>query len=344
MSDHYAKAGVDIEAGNQFVKRISAAAQATHGPEVLAGLGGFAAHFALDTHNYTQPTLVSATDGVGTKLRVAIDTGRFEGIGADLVAMCVNDLACSGATPLFFLDYFATGKLHPEQHAGIVESIANACQHVGCALVGGETAEMPGMYHGNDFDLAGFAVGVVERENIITGAAITPGNIVLGIASSGYHSNGYSLVRKVLQDANLAYSDTFPGTEHSVADMLLTPTTLYSPILSLMRETAPVLGIAHITGGGLVENLPRILPEHCAATINLNSWDIPTEHAFIQQQTDMSSTELLTVLNAGIGCTVVVDQQYAQRLCDVATKTGHTACPIGEITTRTGQAIRLSKG
>lgn len=336
MGTQYSKAGVDIAAGDAFVERISAAARRTHGPQVLAGLGGFAAHIALP-EGMRQPVLVASTDGVGTKLRVAIDAKRLSTIGIDLVAMCANDLACSDATPLFFLDYFATGKLLPAQHAPIVEGIANGCQAIGCALVGGETAEMPGFYHHGDFDLAGFIVGVVERDQLIDGRNIAPGQSLIGVASSGFHSNGYALVRRVVQQAKLALTDTFPGTDQTVADLLLTPTHLYHPLLTALRGIA-LHGIAHITGGGM-NNIPRIFPNTCAAEIDWSNWELPAPCRFIQQQTGITDAELRTVLNCGVGLVLVVDAEQATAVCAAATNAGFPARPIGRIVPRTDEPL-----
>ncbi len=334
MSEQYRKAGVNIAAGDAFVERIKVAAQSTHGPQVLGGIGGFAAHVALDLGKYKHPVLVTSTDGVGTKLRVAIEAKRVDTIGQDLVAMCANDLACSGATPLCFLDYFATGKLLPAYHATIIEGIATACRAIGCALVGGETAEMPGMYHGDDFDLAGFVVGLVERDAIINGQTMQPGHAVIGVASSGFHSNGYALIRQTIMQAGLARSAIFPGTDRTVADVLLTPTALYSPLVHTLLTQFALHGIAHITGGGLTGNIPRIVPPTCQVVIDWSHWKLPAPFAFVQQQTNMPDDELRTVLNCGVGLVLMVDAAHAAAICESCAAAGHAAHVIGHVAQR----------
>lgn len=334
MKNTYQQAGVDIHAGDQFVQEIKESAIATYRPEVLSGIGGFGALFALNLQKYKQPILVSSTDGVGTKLRIAIDMGIYDHIGQDLVGMCVNDIICSGAEPLFFLDYFATSHLDPKGHAAIVKGIARACGEVNCSLIGGETAEMPGMYHGKDFDLAGFAVGVVERDDIIDGSSIAIGNTIIGVASSGFHSNGYSLIRSVCAEHKLTWTQQVPGLQESLGDALLTPTLLYPNLISKLRNSEKILGIAHITGGGITENLPRILPKTCQARIDVQSWDMPAVMQFIQSTGDIEDSEMRRVFNCGIGLVLIVPETNASEICDRIHGLNHKAWIIGKVAKR----------
>ncbi len=308
MTEEYRKSGVDIEAGDDFVDLIKPMAKSTTRPEVISGVGPFAACFSAKFKDYKHPVLVASTDGVGTKLKIAIDIGKYDTIGQDLVAMCVNDLVCAGAEPLFFLDYLALSHLDPKRHAPIVGGIARACKECNCALIGGETAEMPGMYKEGDFDLAGFTVGVVDKDKIIDGAKIKPGDTILGIASSGIHSNGYSLVRKIIDDNKLGWGTKVNGK--SLGDIVLTPTKLYPPVLTnaLTHQRTNVLGIAHITGGGLEGNVPRILPKGCSAEIKMGSWEIPEIFTFLQEKGRVSDEEMRQVFNLGIGLVVVTDK------------------------------------
>lgn len=279
----YADAGVDIDAGNALVDRIKPAAKRTDRPGTMAGLGGFGALFDLKAAGYTDPVLVAATDGVGTKLRIAIDTGNYDSVGIDLVAMCVNDLVCQGAEPLFFLDYFATGKLELDAAATVIEGIAEGCEAANTALIGGETAEMPGMYPPGDFDLAGFAVGALERGAALP-ADVTEGDVLLGLASNGVHSNGYSLVRKLVEHSGLGWDAKCPWGEGTLGAALLAPTRLYvTPCLSAIRAGG-VHALAHITGGGLTENLPRVLPQSLGAEIDLGAWDLPPVFGWLKEQ------------------------------------------------------------
>ena len=311
----YADAGVDIAAGNALVERIKPAARRTQRPGVMAGLGGFGALFDLKGAGYVDPILVAATDGVGTKLRIAIDTGHVDTIGIDLVAMCVNDLVCQGAEPLFFLDYFATGKLDLDQATRIINGIAAGCEASGCALIGGETAEMPGMYHGGDFDLAGFAVGAMERGADLP-SGVVEGDILLGLASNGVHSNGYSFVRKVVEMSGLGWDAPSPFSNGTLGQALLTPTRLYvKPALAAVRAGG-VHALAHITGGGLTENPPRVLPDGLACQIDLGTWDLPGVFRWLAATANMSQPELLKTFNCGIGMMLVV---AADRADDVAT-------------------------
>ena len=306
----YADAGVDIDAGNALVDRIKPAAKRTARPGVMAGLGGFGALFDLKAAGYSDPVLVAATDGVGTKLRIAIDTGEVGGVGIDLVAMCVNDLVCQGAEPLFFLDYFATGKLSVDEAARVIEGIAEGCAGSGCALIGGETAEMPGMYGPGDFDLAGFAVGAMERGAELP-ADVAEGDVLLGLAANGVHSNGYSLVRKIVFDhAGLSVDDKVEGLDGTVGDVLLTPTRIYADVVSTIRKDATlrnqVTAIAHITGGGLAENLGRVMPDDVRARIQLGSWKVPAVFNWLAGLGNVADDEMLRVFNMGIGLVLTV--------------------------------------
>ncbi|MBE0413948.1 phosphoribosylformylglycinamidine cyclo-ligase [Yoonia sp.] len=327
----YADAGVDIDAGNMLVERIKPAAKRTARPGVMAGLGGFGALFDLKGAGYSDPILVAATDGVGTKLRIAIDTGNVDTIGIDLVAMCVNDLVCQGAEPLFFLDYFATGKLELDQATRIIEGIAAGCAASGCALIGGETAEMPGMYHDGDFDLAGFAVGAMERGTDLP-AGVAVGDVLLGLASDGVHSNGYSLVRRVVGLSGLGWGDAAPFADDSLGAALLTPTRLYvKPGLAAVRGGG-VHALAHITGGGLTENLPRVLPEGMGAQIDLGAWDLPPVFRWLAETGGMAQAELLKTFNAGIGMVLAVDAGQAGDLTALLTDAGETVHDLGRVT------------
>ncbi|MDG1116113.1 MAG: phosphoribosylformylglycinamidine cyclo-ligase [Flavimaricola sp.] len=333
----YAEAGVDIDAGNTLVERIKPAAKRTARPGAMAGLGGFGALFDLKAAGYSDPILVAATDGVGTKLRIGIETGHVDGLGIDLVAMCVNDLVCQGAEPLFFLDYFATGKLDVDQATRIVEGIAEGCLRSGCALVGGETAEMPGMYHGGDFDLAGFAVGAMERGSDLP-AGVAEGDVILGLASDGVHSNGYSLVRRIVDLAGLAWADDAPFAETTLGEALLTPTRLYvKPALAAIRAGG-VHGLAHITGGGLTENLPRVLPEGLGAQIDLTSWTLPPVFAWLAKAGGIVEAEMLKTFNAGIGMVLVVEAGQAETLTALLSQMGETVHQLGHITKGEGVA------
>ncbi|CAN1573694.1 PurM Phosphoribosylaminoimidazole (AIR) synthetase [Paracoccaceae bacterium] len=326
----YADAGVDIDAGNALVDRIKPAAKATSRPGVMGGLGGFGALFDLKAAGYTDPVLVAATDGVGTKLRIAIDTGHVDTIGIDLVAMCVNDLVCQGAEPLFFLDYFATGKLELDQATRIITGIAKGCADSGCALIGGETAEMPGMYHKGDFDLAGFAVGAMERGTELP-QGVQAGDVILGLASSGVHSNGYSFVRKVVELSGLGWDAPSPFSEGSLGQALLTPTRLYVRQALAAIRAGGVHGLAHITGGGITENPPRVLPEGLACEIDLGSWQLPPVFRWLASTANMSEPELLKTFNCGIGMIVVVAEDRADDLTALLQTEGETVSRLGRI-------------
>ena len=326
----YAAAGVDIDAGNALVERIKPAAAATARAGVVEGLGGFGALFDLKAAGYADPVLVAATDGVGTKLRLAIDTGSRATVGIDLVAMCVNDLVCQGAEPLFFLDYFATGRLDVEEAAAVIEGIAEGCREAGAALVGGETAEMPGMYPAGDFDLAGFAVGALERGTALP-RGVVEGDVLLGLASNGVHSNGYSLVRKVVEIAGLAWDAPCPFGDGTLGEALLTPTRVYvRPALAAIRSGG-VNAVAHITGGGLTENLPRALPKGLCAEIDLDAWTLPPVFAWLRQRAGIGDPEMLKTFNCGIGLVLVVSPDRAAALAADLATAGETVHALGRV-------------
>ncbi len=334
----YRQAGVDIEAGAALVERIKPAAARTARPGSLAGLGGFGALFDPRAAGFDDPLLVAATDGVGTKLRIAIDTGRLDTVGIDLVAMCVNDLICQGAEPLFFLDYLATGKLEVGQAAQVVEGIAAGCERAGCALIGGETAEMPGMYGAGDFDLAGFAIGAVERGGVLP-AGVAEGDVLLGLASDGVHSNGYSLVRRIVARAGLGWDAPAPFGGESLGAELLRPTRIYvRPVLEAVRAGG-VHGLAHVTGGGLSENLPRILPEGLGAGIDLGAWRLPPVFGWLAEAGGLETRELTTTFNAGIGMVAAVAPARAGALTALLEGAGERVARIGTVTR--GQGVRF---
>jgi phosphoribosylformylglycinamidine cyclo-ligase len=325
----YKDAGVDIDAGNALIEKIKGAAKRTRRPEVLAGLGGFGALFELPT-GYKQPVLVSGTDGVGTKLRLALNHGKHDSVGIDLVAMCVNDLIVCGAEPLFFLDYYATGKLDIDTAAAVINGIADGCDLSGCSLIGGETAEMPGMYEGEDYDLAGFCVGIVEKSELIDGSKVSIGDTLIGLASSGPHSNGYSLIRKVLEVTN-----TDPATEQlngePLIDLLMKPTRIYvKPLLELIKNSQ-VNALAHITGGGLLENIPRVLPDYTKAVINTQAWTRPAVFDWLQKGGNIDEYEMHRTLNCGVGMVICVPADRAQEALTMLAASGETAFKLGSI-------------
>ena len=331
----YADAGVDIDAGNTLVEQIKPAAKSTNRPGVMDSLGGFGAMFDLKAAGFKDPILVSATDGVGTKLRIAIDTQNLDTVGIDLVAMCVNDLICQGAIPLFFLDYFATGKLEVNEASKVINGIAEGCRQANTALVGGETAEMPGMYDGKDFDLAGFAVGAMERGETLP-RNVSNGDVLIGMPSSGIHSNGYSLVRKIVENSGHSWNDDCPFGEGSLAQHLLEPTKIYVKSAVSALKTGKLKALAHITGGGLTENLPRALPEGLGANINLDAWDRLPIFNWLIEQTDLKMSEALKTFNCGIGMIAICS---ADDLIDVISALKNSDCSptiIGEITNGTG--------
>lgn len=326
----YADAGVDIDAGNALVERIKPAAKRTNRPGTVSGLGGFGALFDLKAAGYRDPVLVAATDGVGTKLRIAIDTGNVDTIGIDLVAMCVNDLVCQGAEPLFFLDYFATGKLNVDEAARIIGGIAAGCEASGCALIGGETAEMPGMYHKGDFDLAGFAVGAMERGGDLP-QGVAEGDVLLGLASDGVHSNGYSFVRKVVELSGLGWDAPSPFGGGTLGEALLAPTRLYVQQALAAVRAGGVHALAHITGGGLTENPPRVLPDGLACEIDLSSWTLPPVFRWLAETAGMSEPELLKTFNCGIGMIVVVAADRADAIAGLLRAEGETVVTLGRV-------------
>ncbi len=329
----YREAGVDMDAGDELVERIKPRVARAMRREVLGGLGGFGALVEVPLDRYRRPVLVSGTDGVGTKLRLAIDSGRHDGIGIDLVAMCANDVLVQGAEPLFFLDYYATGKLDVGVGERVVAGIVEGCVQAGCALVGGETAEMPGMYHGADYDLAGFCVGIVEKDAIIDGSGTRAGDVVLGLPSSGPHSNGYSLVRKILEVAAADLAAPLEG--RSLIDWLMEPTRIYvKPLLALLRALPP-RGLAHITGGGLLDNIPRVIPAGLEVVLERGSWRRPAIFDWLQAQGGVSDEEMYRVFNCGIGMTVQVAAAEAERALALLREAGQPAQIIGEV--RSGQ-------
>jgi phosphoribosylformylglycinamidine cyclo-ligase len=324
----YRDAGVDIDAGDELVERIKPVVRRTQRPEVLAGIGGFGALVEIP-QGYKQPVLVSGTDGVGTKLRLAIDTGRHDTIGIDLVAMCVNDVVVQGAEPLFFLDYYATGKLRVDVAESVIRGIAEGCCQAGAALVGGETAEMPGIYSGEDYDLAGFCVGVVEKSAIIDGTRIKPGDAVVGLASSGPHSNGYSLIRKLIGVANADPDTVLDG--RPLFDRLLTPTRIYVKSLLELIRAVPVQGLAHITGGGITDNIPRVLSEGLEVVLERKSWQRDPVFDWLQRTARIDSAEMYRTFNCGIGMVAIVPKEHAQAAVNLLNSRGETATIIGEV-------------
>ena len=329
----YRDAGVDIDAGNALIERIKPLAAATRRPGVLAGLGGFGALFEIPG-DYRQPVLVSGTDGVGTKLRLAMELGKHDSIGIDLVAMCVNDLIVQGAEPLFFLDYYATGQLDIETASDVVKGISDGCLQAGAALIGGETAEMPGMYKGEDYDLAGFCVGVVEKDRIIDGSQVKAGNVLIGLSSSGPHSNGYSLIRKVIEHSGADLAEAIDGA--TLGERLLEPTRIYiKPLLNLFKQVN-VHALAHITGGGLLENLPRVMPVDTGARIDARSWQQPAVFGWLQREGNIEANEMYRTFNCGIGMVLVVDADDADKALEILQAEGETAMRMGEVVPATG--------
>lgn len=328
----YRDAGVDIDAGDEFVDRIKPLVRSTFRPEVLTDLGGFGGLFRLQTKKYEDPVLVSGTDGVGTKLKIAFLMDRHETVGIDLVAMCVNDIAVSGAEPLFFLDYFATGKLAVSKAEAVLKGIVEGCRQAGCALIGGETAEMPSMYADGEYDLAGFAVGIVDKPKLIDGRTIAPGDVLIGLASTGLHSNGYSLARRVLfQQANLTVTSRVPELDRPVGEVLLTPTRIYAKqILTLIQEGS-IKGIAHITGGGITENLPRVLPPGVRAQVRRSAWNVPPIFRVIANLGAVARDEMYRVFNMGLGLILVVPPDAADAVMQRAAALGDRGYHIGSI-------------
>lgn len=332
MSELYKAAGVDIDAGNEAVRRMKSHVARTMRPEVATMLGGFGGGFQLDVSKYKNPMLVSGTDGVGTKLKLAFAMDRHDTIGIDAVAMCVNDIVVMGAEPLFFLDYFATGKVEPQVIEDVVKGIADGCEQAGCALIGGETAEMPGMYQAGEYDIAGFTVGVVDKEQMINPANVQVGDVLIGLASSGIHSNGYSLVRKLFfTDGGYALDHVFPEIGRPLGEELLTPTRIYVKSLLNLLERFDIHAMAHITGGGFLENIPRVLPEGVAAEIQLGSWPVLPVFEVMQRLGQISEQDLYRTFNMGIGMVLAVPAEQAERLLEAATELGEQAYRIGTV-------------
>ena len=326
----YKDSGVDITKGNQLIERIKPIAKSTFRPGVLAGLGGFGAMFEIPLDKYKNPVLISGTDGVGTKLKVAEMLNKHDTIGIDLVAMCVNDLIVQGAEPLFFLDYFATGSLNPDIATSVIEGIGEGCRQSGCSLIGGETAEMPGMYSGEDYDLAGFCVGIAEKSRIIDGSKVSEGDHIVALGSSGPHSNGYSLIRKVLEKSS-------PTNEQ--LNSLIEPTRIYVRSILSLLNTLPVHAISHITGGGLLENIPRVLPEHLAAKLNPASWTQPEIFQWLQDQGNIATSEMYRVLNCGVGMVVVISKESSNEAINHLNSCGENAWLIGEVVQFDGEQV-----
>ena len=326
----YKDSGVDITKGNQLIEKIKPIAKSTLRPGVLAGLGGFGAMFEIPLHKYKNPVLISGTDGVGTKLMVAEMLNKHDTIGIDLVAMCVNDLIVQGAEPLFFLDYYATGSLNQDVAISVISGIGEGCRQSGCSLIGGETAEMPGMYQGEEYDLAGFCVGIVEKDNIIDGSKVSLGDHIIALGSSGPHSNGYSLIRKVLEK-------TKPTSNQLKS--LIEPTKIYvKSILSLVKNL-PVHAISHITGGGLLENIPRVMPKHLTAKLDANSWELPEIFQWLQREGNIEITEMYRVLNCGVGMIVIVPKESAKEAIKALNASGEKAWLIGEVINSKGEQV-----
>jgi len=337
----YADAGVDIDAGNRLVDRIKPLVRGTRRPGADAEIGGFGGLFDLKAAGFRDPILVAANDGVGTKLKIAIDTGRHQTIGIDLVAMCVNDIVVQGAEPLFFLDYFATGALDPEQGADIVAGIAAGCKQAGCALIGGETAEMPGLYKAGDYDLAGFAVGAAERGQLLPTNDIEDGDVLLGIASSGIHSNGYSLVRRIVERVGAQYDAAAPFDDTvSLGEALLEPTRIYvKPLLAAIRDTHGIKALAHITGGGFPENIPRVLPKDYAAELDLDLITVPLVFSWLAEAGGVAAEEMMRTFNCGVGMIAVVAEGQAAQVAAVLAEHGEQVMPIGRIVPRREQGV-----
>ena len=332
----YREAGVDIDAGNELVERIKPAIKSTQREGCVGSIGGFGGLFELPLDRYRNPLLVSGTDGVGTKLKLAIDLGIYDSIGIDLVAMCANDIAVLGAEALFFLDYYATGKLKLEQAQKVIEGIATGCRLAGCALIGGETAEMPGVYSSDDFDLAGFCVGIVEKDGVIDGSRVRAGNRLIALASSGPHSNGYSLVRKIIEFSAADLGQDCGG--QTLGEALICPTRIYVKNLLELSTHCSLNAIAHITGGGLLDNIPRVLPDDCSARIDLSSWEMPPVFEWLQQAGNVELNEMLRTFNCGVGMVVAVDEAVADDCLQKLESLGETAWSIGNIVERADQA------
>ena len=326
----YKDSGVDITKGNQLIEKIKPIAKSTIRPGVLGGLGGFGAMFEIPLEKYKNPVLISGTDGVGTKLKVAEMLNKHDTIGIDLVAMCVNDLIVQGAEPLFFLDYYATGSLNPEIATSVIEGIGEGCRQSGCSLIGGETAEMPGMYNGEEYDLAGFCVGIVDKNQVIDGSKVNEGDHIVALGSSGPHSNGYSLIRKVLEKST-------PSAEQ--LNSLIEPTRIYVKSILSLANTLPVHAISHITGGGLLENIPRVLPDHLSAKLNSNSWSQPEIFKWLQKEGNIDSHEMYRVLNCGVGMVVIISKESSSQAIEHLSACGENAWLIGEVVHSKGEQV-----
>jgi len=326
----YKDSGVDITKGNQLIEKIKPIAKSTLRPGVLGGLGGFGAMFEIPLEKYKNPVLISGTDGVGTKLKVAEMLNKHDTIGIDLVAMCVNDLIVQGAEPLFFLDYYATGSLNPEIATSVIEGIGEGCRQSGCSLIGGETAEMPGMYNGEEYDLAGFCVGIVDKNQVIDGFKVNEGDHIVALGSSGPHSNGYSLIRKVLEKST-------PSAEQ--LNSLIEPTRIYVKSVLSLANTLPVHAISHITGGGLLENIPRVLPDHLSAKLNSNSWSQPEIFKWLQKEGNIDSHEMYRVLNCGVGMVVIISKESSSQAIEHLSACGENAWLIGEVVHSKGEQV-----
>lgn len=334
MSDVYKKAGVDVEAGYEAVERMKKHIKKTTRPEVLGGIGAFAGLFDLSKFSFKEPVMVSGTDGVGTKLKLAFEMDKHDTVGIDLVAMCANDIIAQGAEPLFFLDYIACGKNNPEKIEQIVAGVAAGCVDAGAALIGGETAEMPGMYNDEEYDLAGFVVGIAEKSKLVTGEQIAEGDVLIGLTSSGIHSNGYSLVRKIVAD--LDFNQTYEGLSKPLGEVLLTPTKIYAKPVANVLEKITVKGISHITGGGFYENLPRMLPAGLGVNVKQGSWNIPEIFPFLEQRGVIPEKEMYGVFNMGVGMVLVVEEKDAEAAVAILQEAGEEASVIGEVTGEEG--------
>jgi len=331
----YKEAGVDIESGNALVDRIKASVAKTHIPGVLSSIGGFSGLFKPDFSSMNDPILVSSTDGVGTKLKLALDFNKHDTIGIDLVAMSVNDILVQGARPLFFLDYFGCGKLDVDMAAVVVQGVAEGCMQANCALLGGETAEMPGMYSGNEYDLAGFCVGIVDNAKLVDGSTIRPGDVMIGLASSGVHSNGYSLVRRIFAESGLNADSLLPGTDRTMRDALLAPTRIYADTVKTLMRDLPIKGMVHITGGGFYDNIPRILPKTLMAKIRLDSWTMPPVFTWLQEAGKLSWPEMLQIFNCGIGYILIVSPDLVEDFMDRLEAMPEKAWVIGSLALQT---------
>jgi phosphoribosylformylglycinamidine cyclo-ligase len=334
MSDVYKKAGVDVEKGYEAVERMKKHIAKTERPEVLGGIGAFAGLFDLSSYSYKEPVLVSGTDGVGTKLKLAFELDKHDSVGIDLVAMCVNDIVAQGAEPLFFLDYIACGKNDPEMIEAIVSGVSKGCVQANAALIGGETAEMPGMYKENEYDLAGFAVGIADKSKLITGEHILEEDVIIGLSSSGVHSNGYSLVRQIIQDLDL--NKTYPGLSKPLREVVMEPTKIYAKSVTSVLKKHDVKGIAHITGGGFYENFPRMVPAGFGVEIDRSRFDVPEIFPFLQKQANITDEEMYGVFNMGVGMALVVKQEEAEEVVETLKEAGESAQIIGKVVANEG--------